>query len=185
MGTSFGAGSKQVDNVQVRPKVTHDLQLWHQCLLLTASGSSCNMDRWNNITQNKNCFKKKYKRREWSGQIPALVNPQQRRIPGWYLESCCQSMLTILRQIEQLAELVWQLLKWWTLSGFYTKGWFTCPMWLLKRLSCGSMERWPYGGNLCGKSRCELKVTPHCTVHWMWIKIIAHVKIFYLTGHLF
>lgn len=33
--TVFGAGSEQVDNVEVRTQVTHDLQLRHQSLSLT------------------------------------------------------------------------------------------------------------------------------------------------------
>lgn len=36
--TSFSAGAQQVDDVQVGPKVTHDLQLRHEGLLLTAAG---------------------------------------------------------------------------------------------------------------------------------------------------
>lgn len=34
----FGASSKQVDDVEVRTQVTHDLQLWHQSLSLTPPG---------------------------------------------------------------------------------------------------------------------------------------------------
>lgn len=40
MLTMFGARSKQVDDVEVRPEVTHDLQLWHQRLSLTSPGCS-------------------------------------------------------------------------------------------------------------------------------------------------
>lgn len=37
-GTSFGAGPQQVDHIQMGPEVTHDLQLRHEGLLLTAAG---------------------------------------------------------------------------------------------------------------------------------------------------
>lgn len=38
MLTMFGAGPEQVNNVEVRTQVTHDLQLWHQGLGLTPPG---------------------------------------------------------------------------------------------------------------------------------------------------
>ena len=40
MLTMFGARSKQVDDVEVRAEVTHDLQLRHQSLSLTPPGCS-------------------------------------------------------------------------------------------------------------------------------------------------
>lgn len=39
--TSFGAGSQQVDDVEMRSQVAHDLQLRHEGLLLAAPGSGC------------------------------------------------------------------------------------------------------------------------------------------------
>lgn len=39
--TPFGAGPQQVDDVEVRPQVAHDLQLGHEGLLLAAAGRGC------------------------------------------------------------------------------------------------------------------------------------------------
>lgn len=39
--TSFGAGPQQVDDVEVRSQVAHDLQLGHEGLLLTTAGCGC------------------------------------------------------------------------------------------------------------------------------------------------
>lgn len=58
--------------------MTHDLQLWHQCLLLTASGCSCNVDRSNSEMQNKDCFKNKKK-----GSDLDTSCPLRRRRKSW------------------------------------------------------------------------------------------------------
>lgn len=39
--TSFSAGPQQVDDVEMRSQVAHDLQLGHKGLLLAAAGSGC------------------------------------------------------------------------------------------------------------------------------------------------
>lgn len=39
--TIFGTSSEQVDNVEMRTKVAHDLQFWHESLSLTPPSSGC------------------------------------------------------------------------------------------------------------------------------------------------